>query len=199
MESFQAAQFVPYKLCGHRAVQVVTCFSMSEIHQLLELPLKLGAVVGVHVGRRPRAWNTFFMPAARKTATFLVSASMATNIKGYGLPRRPLCKAVVASLPVLVHPEAVQKPAGVAHLSLLQRLRYVSTDTTKATTYGPAPNKQKPYYLLASWARRPISNMADARQTIKAVYKNQRPGWSSVAEIFVAPLLAAQSFIKASR
>ena len=58
---------------------------VPEIHQLLELPLELGAVVGVHVRRHPRAWNTFFMPGARKTvlrgsaATLLVSASMATR------------------------------------------------------------------------------------------------------------------------
>ena len=61
-------------------------FSMSRIHEL--------AVVGVHVGRRPRAWNTFFMPAAvvvarrsfsGSAATFLVSALMATNMKGLGL------------------------------------------------------------------------------------------------------------------
>ena len=69
-------------------------------------------------------------------ATFLVSASMATSMKGYGLPPKLVhgLQAVVASLrPVLVHPEAVQKrlhlpsgDAGVAHLGLLQRLRYAA-------------------------------------------------------------------------
>ena len=65
---------------------------------------------------------------------------MATSMKGYGLPpkafmsARSTCswfmgfKAVVASLrPVLVHAEAVQKgDAGVAHLGLLQHLRYAA-------------------------------------------------------------------------
>ena len=71
-------------------VALVTCFSMSQIHQLLEPPLELGAVV-VHVGRHPQGLEHLLRAAAvvvarrsfsGSAATFLVSASMATSMKG---------------------------------------------------------------------------------------------------------------------
>ena len=57
---------------------------VPEIHQLLELPLELGAVVRVHVGRHPQPAAVVL---ARRSfsgsaATLLVSASMATSMKG---------------------------------------------------------------------------------------------------------------------
>ena len=55
---------------------------VPEIHQLLELPLELGAVVGVHVGRRPQGLEDLLHAFSGSAATFLVSASMATSMKG---------------------------------------------------------------------------------------------------------------------
>ena len=63
-----------------------------EIHQLLELPLEPSSEYTL--AGTPRAWNTFFMPAALllarrsfsgSAATFLVSASMAHQHEGVWL------------------------------------------------------------------------------------------------------------------
>ena len=63
---------------------------VPEIHQLLELPLKLGAV-GDTLADTLRAWNTFFMPAARQR---LRGHFLGWRIDGHqheGLPPKALC------------------------------------------------------------------------------------------------------------
>ena len=66
---------------------LVLLLDVPEIYQLLELPLNSGRST-----RWPRAWNTFFMPAAVVQdlqwlcGTFLVSSSMATSMLGCGSP-----------------------------------------------------------------------------------------------------------------
>ena len=107
---------------------------VPEIHQLLELPLELGAVVGVHVGRHPQGLEDLLHArrgGARKTVLqrlrghFLGQRIDGHQHEGVGLAPEGLHvgqvhlqlvhglqrhEAVVASLrPVLVHPEAVQK------------------------------------------------------------------------------------------
>ena len=70
------------------ADDALTCFSMSQkSSSSLNSPLNSEPSSEYTLAGTPRAWNTFFMPAAVVLARrSLVSASMATSMKGYGLP-----------------------------------------------------------------------------------------------------------------
>ena len=115
---------------------------VPEIQQLLELPLELGAVVGVHVGRHPQGLEHLLH--ARGGGRKTVLQRLRHQHEGVGLAPEGLhvCQVHLQlvhglqrheAVVVLVHPEAVQKrlhflfrDAGVARLSLPQRLRYAA-------------------------------------------------------------------------